>query len=116
FSRALGRMRGAIARPVVVPAAAGLLPEAAGLAQAIGNLRVTHVRVFPIAALADRPADVVAGQIAHAQRSHRETELLDRAVDLRGQRALFEHEKRLAEVLLDHSVADEAVAHARHDR
>src|SRR5690606_24628256 len=64
----------ALARHVVVPALADLLAEAPLLAQQVGGLAVLEFRVFLITALADRPADVVAGQVAHAERPHGETE------------------------------------------
>jgi hypothetical protein len=66
------------------------------------------------AALADRPADVVAGQVAHAERAHGEAELLDRAVHLLRRGAFVQQEAGLAAVLLDHAVADEAVGDAGH--
>src|SRR5581483_5924007 len=108
--------RVALAGLVAIPAAAGFLPEAAELAQAIGNAGVNHFGMFLVTALADVPADVVAGEIAHAKRSHRHAPLLERAIDLRRGRALFEQEQRLARVMLDHAIADETVAHAGHDR
>ena len=63
--------------------------------------------LLDVAALADRPADVVAGQVAHAERAHREAELLDRLVHLLRRGALVQQEAGLAAVLLDHAVADD---------
>src|SRR5258707_138403 len=83
----LGRDGIALARLVVVPARAGLLAEAAQLAQLVGRAAVLHVGALDGAALADGPADVVAGQIAHAERAHGEAELLDGLVHLGGRGA-----------------------------
>src|SRR6185503_2695506 len=97
------------ARLVAIPARAGLLAEAAELAEAVGELRVDHVRALGVAALADRPADVVAGEVAHAEWAHREAEFLERLVHLLRRGAFLDQEERLAQVLLHHAVADEAV-------
>src|SRR5204863_1371868 len=67
---------------VEIEALAGLLPEAALLRQTVGDL-VAHA-----ALLARTPADIDAGEIAHCERSHREAELGERAVDVLRQRAL----------------------------
>src|SRR5262245_26467559 len=56
----LVRDRLALALLVAVPAAAGLLPEPALLADQVGDLRVGHVGALFRAPLADFPADVVA--------------------------------------------------------
>jgi hypothetical protein len=106
------RDRVALAGHVVVPAGAGLLAETAFLAQQVGGLAVLHVGLFLVAALADGPADVVARQVAHAERAHGHAEFLHRLVHLRGRAAFVQQEAALAAVLLDHAVADEAVADA----
>ena len=104
------------ARQIVVPAFAHLLSVATHLAEQIGGLAVTEIWLFDIATLANRPADVVTGKVAHAERPHREPEFLDGFVDLLRRAALFQQKAALTTVLLDHAVADEAVAHAGHDR
>src|SRR6185503_20127177 len=63
---------------VSVEALAGLLPEAALLADAVGDLRIHHVRPLLRAPLADLPADVVAGHVVHGERAHRHAELRHR--------------------------------------
>src|SRR5262252_2286056 len=83
------------------------------LAYAIGDPRIHDLRFLDVAALADVPAHVVAGEIAHAERSHRHAEALKRTIDLRRRSALLEEEQGLAQILLEHAIADEAVAHAR---
>ena len=108
------RNRIALARYIVVPACAGLLAEAALFTQQVSRLAVLHVRLFLVATLANRPADVVTGQIAHTEGAHRHTEFLHGLVDLRGGAAFVQQETTLAAVLLDHAVADKAIAHARH--
>ena len=101
---------------VVVPAGTGLLTETAHFTEQISRLAVHHVRAFQCAALANRPSNVVAGQITHAKRPHGEAKLFHRFVYLR-RGATFVHQKAgLAAVLLDHAVANEAVAHARYNR
>jgi hypothetical protein len=112
----LARDRVALAGHVVVPAGAGLLAEAAHLAQQVGGLGVADLGLLDVAALPDVPADVVAGEVAHAERPHRHAELLHRLVDLLGRGALLQQEAGLARVLLDHAVADEAVGDAGDDR
>src|SRR6185369_10625462 len=106
----------AATRFIQVPALAGLLPEAAALGDLVGDLRVLEVRTLDIAALADLPADVEAGHVAHRERPHREAPLLRRGVDLLRRAAFVDQEHRLLPVFLDHAVADEAVADTRDDR
>ncbi len=65
-------------------------------------------------ALADRLADVEARQIAHGERPHGHAEIAQGSVDLLRRGALLQEELRLAAVLEDHTVADEAVANADH--
>src|SRR6185437_9733310 len=58
------------------------------------------------------PADVETGEVAHREGAHRETEIIEHAVDVPRHRA-FEHQLvRLALALRQHAVADEAGAHA----
>src|SRR5258708_12238651 len=64
--------------------------------------------------LADVPAHVEPCKVADAKRPHGKSELLDRLVDLLRQRAFLEQEARFPEIAVQHAVADEAVAHARH--
>ena len=71
------------------------------------------LRVVP---LADVPADVVAREIRHAERAHREAELLDGLVDLLRRGALFQQQQCLLRILVDHAIADEAIADAGHHR
>src|SRR5262249_50463401 len=106
----------AVREVVLVPALAGLLPIAAYLADAVGDPRIDHVRALLVAALADVPADVEPGHVAHRERAHRHAPLVGRGVDLLRRAALVDEEERLLAVLLDHAIADEAVAHARDDR
>ena len=73
---------------VAEPAGPGLLAEAAHLADLVGDdrgLQDGRVRLRP--ALADAPADVEAGQVAHGEGPHREAEVVDHLVDLVRQRA-----------------------------
>src|SRR5262249_13779920 len=63
-----------IAGSVVVPARATLLAESSSLTQQVAGRGVPEVRVFHQAALADRPPDVVAGKVTHAERAHGEPE------------------------------------------
>ncbi len=67
-------------------------------------------------ALADRLADVETGQVAHGERPHGHAEVAQRPVDLLRRGALFQQEFRLAAILENHAVADEAVADADHHR
>src|SRR5262249_23702929 len=65
---------------ILVIALAGLLAEAAGFAERVGNFRLDA------AILARAPADVEAGEIAHRERTHRHAELGHDRVDLLRQR------------------------------
>ncbi len=70
-----------------------------------------HVRAAPrfvAARLLHRQTDVETGEIAHRERSHRKTEALHHRVDARRRDALFGERRRLAQVIEDHPVADEA--------
>ena len=102
----------AVARLVEVPALAGLLAVAAKFAKTVGKFRIADRGLFDIAALADGPADVVAGQIAHAERAHGHAPFLHGLVDLRRRGAFFQQKSGNAAVVLDHAIADEAVADA----
>ena len=62
------------------------------------------------------PTDIIARQIAHAERAHGKAEFLDRLVDLLGTRTLIDHGHSLRHVLMDHAIADESIAHARDHR
>src|SRR5690606_6946978 len=97
---------------VAVPALAGLLPEAAELRDAVADAGIDEVGALLVAPLADLPADVEAGQVAHGEGTHGHAPLLHGRVDLLRRAALVQQEQALLEVLLDHPVADEAVAHA----
>ena len=110
-----GRIRKRDAAPlfVAVPAGAGLLPEAAPLAEAVGDRRVAQVgRPGRRLRLPHPPAHVETGEIRHLVRSHRQAEVVDDAVDLLRQRPFLQQEVRLPAVGVEHPVADEAVADA----
>src|SRR5882724_883207 len=96
-----------VAGLIAIPAAAGLLAEPAFLGDAVGEFSIDEVRALLRAALADFETHVV-----HGERAHREAPFLQRAVDLLRARALIQHEQALLDVLLEHAVADEAVADA----
>ena len=103
---------------VLVPAGAGLLAVAAHLEQPIGHVRL---RTFG-ARLADRRqilanarADVDAGDVLHAERADRQAEIGQHAIDLRHARAFLEQQVRLAHVVGEHAVGDEAEAVADDD-
>src|SRR5262249_41571077 len=68
------------------------------------------------AALADAPADVEPGQVPHGERPHREAEVGQHRVDLLGRRALQDELLGLVPTLVEHPVADEAVADADQHR
>ena len=102
--------RRARARFILVVALAGLLAEAAGFAQRVGDLRLDA------AVLARAPADIEAGEIAHRERAHRHAELGHDGVDLLRQRAFEQQLLGLLAALRQHAVADEAVADADHRR
>src|ERR1700676_66458 len=96
------------ALPVLVDEEAlpGFLPVAPLLVQSGRDLRrpVRCLRRFQ----ADLVEDVDAREIAHPEGSHREAKVFHRSVDLHRRRALFEQKVRLADVVEEHTVADEA--------
>ncbi len=66
--------------------------------------------------LTNRLADVEAGQIAHGEGPHGHAEIAQRGIDLLRRGAFLEQELRLAAVLEQHPVADEAIADTHHHR
>src|SRR5262249_47490464 len=94
---------------VRVVTSTGLLAEAAHLAEAVGDSRRLAT------ALADAPADVEPGEGAHREWPHREAEGVGDVVDLVRQRALEEEPLGLLAALVEHAIADEAVAHTYED-
>ena len=74
------------------------------------------VAAFGDAALADRPADVVAGQVAHAERPHGEAERSpSRGPPAAGRQPSSSRKPAWRRIAMQHAVADEAVAHAGDD-
>src|SRR5262249_54956840 len=105
------RRRRPAALGVAVPAGAGLLPEAALLAQPVGHERhALALRREVSVLLLDPPADVQAGQVGAGERAHRHAEVRQQGVHLFDRRALLDEELRLVQVRLEHAVADEAAA------
>src|SRR5216683_2969262 len=107
--------RVAFSRLISIPTSRGLLSKAPHLAQSIRDDLSLAAWLLGVAALADQPAHVAARKVRHAKRAHRHPEAFHRAVDLRGQRAFLEEELGLPRVLVEHAVADEAVADAGDD-
>ena len=71
---------------VLVPAGAGLLPVAAHLEQPIGDRRLRTLRARladRLQVLPDARADIDAGDVLHAERTDRQAEVGEHAVDLR---------------------------------
>src|SRR6185295_9166909 len=98
--------RGALALLVAEVAGARLLAEAPELTDAIGHRR-RDAAPFP-----DAPADVEAGEVAHGERAHREPEIRQHLVDLVRRRAFQNQLLGLQAALVQHAVADEAIADA----
>src|SRR5712691_9818643 len=103
-------LRRAIAAFVLVEPAARLLTEASHLAEAVGDGRTLA------AALADAPADVETGEVAHGERAHGQAEVGEHLVHLLRRRALQQQALGLLGALVEHAVADEAVADADQHR
>ena len=107
----------AVALLVAVPAGAGLLAEAAALAELVEDFRDAHVAwQSRRLSLADAPAHVVAGHVAHREQAHRQAEFDQDLVDLLRQGAFLDQEVGLLEIAGEHAVADEAVAYADQHR
>ena len=62
------------------------------------------------------PADIIARQIAHAERAHGKSKVFNRAVNLFHRCAFVEHKHRLTGILLDHPIADKAITHTGNHR
>ena len=67
---------------VLVPARTGFLAEAPGLAQNVRYIGEIPVGKLGRSPLAQCPAYIEAGQIAHAKRAHGHAEILKRCIDL----------------------------------
>ena len=96
---------------VLVPPGPGLLPVAAHLVQAIRHLRLRSLGARlanRLEVLANPRAHVDAGDVLHAERTHRHPEVSQRLVDLRHARALLEQQIRLAHVIGEHAIGHEA--------
>src|SRR5881409_1265422 len=102
--------RRAVAALVAVIAGAGLLAEAPKLAEAVGD----QGALAP--PLADPPAHVEAGEVAHRERPHGKSEIVEHLVHLLRERALENEPLRLLAALVEHAVADEAIADADQHR
>src|SRR5579883_1161057 len=78
---------------IAIPAGIGLLAETALLADLVGQMRVAAI-IGPARRLrlADAPADIVAGHVAHREGPHRHAPILERLVDLPGKCPFFEQE------------------------
>jgi hypothetical protein len=99
---------------IAVESRTALLSEASELAHPIRNLRVRPVGLFHGAPLANGPGDIPAREIHDCEGSHCHSPGLEGAVDLRGQGAFVQEKSGLTQVLLEHPVTDEAIAHSRH--
>src|SRR5437773_9662525 len=79
---------------VAVPACAGLLPEAAQLANLVEQVAVADAGLAQMRPrLAIAPADVEAREIAHGERTHREAEIGQNLVHLLRQRTFLQQEE-----------------------
>ena len=107
----IGRPVAAAGRIVFVPARAGFLPVAAHREQTIGHrrLRTLGARLSDRReVLANPRADVDPGDVLHAERSDRHAELGEDPIDLLDAGAFLEQQVRLAHVVCEHPVGDEA--------
>ncbi len=111
----LGRaLRLAVALVVVVEAGAGLLAPALLLVHGVDHGRLAAQRVRAL--LLDVVEHVDAREIEGRERAHRHAGGLDDRVDAGRRDALGRQRDRLARVVEEHPVADEAERVARHDR
>src|SRR5262249_21407007 len=102
----VGVGNGGTVSAVLVVARACLLAKAAHLAEAVGDSRLLAT------SLADAPAHIEPGKVTHGKRPHREAEVVEHLVDLVWQRPREQESLRLLATLVQHAVADEAVADA----
>src|SRR5690348_9791822 len=92
---------------IVVIAGAGLLAAAIRLAQDIADCLAVRFLLHP--------TDVEAGEIAHRERAHGKSEIVEHAIHIPWHRTLEHHLLGLAAALRQHAVADEAWADADQD-
>src|ERR1700733_16138988 len=111
-----GRVSGPVVGPVVIPPGTGFLSKTPELAPLVRQRGIPEVWLLCRTPLADVPANIVPRQVTHAKRPHRKTEPLDGGIDLGRAGSLVQHEKSLSQVLHDHPVADESIAHSRDHR
>src|SRR5205823_13036482 len=115
------RIRRAIAaagRVVLVPPGAGLLPIAPHFVELIGHFRLRSFRARladGLQVLPDARAYVDPRNVLHAVRSDGQAEVGQHLVDLLDTRAFLEQQVRLAHVIREHAVRDEAEAVADDD-
>ena len=108
---------GTITGCVGVIAGAGLLAVASLLTDTVGNRAVARAfrqavrQAFP---LSNAPAHVETGQVAHGEGPHGQTQVVDRAIHILGQAALFKQVLGLRAVFVQHAVTDKTVTHPNH--
>ncbi|MNO91557.1 hypothetical protein D3C76_831040 [compost metagenome] len=100
-------------RFIVVEAIAALLAKTAQFTQTVIHLHLW--RILPNAGqLPGTPLQIDADHVEHAEWPHGETETLQRRIHLVRVSTLQQHFARLQHVGIEHAIADEAVAIARH--
>src|SRR3954466_2926776 len=106
----------AVAGLVPKPARTSLLPETAQFANLIGYFGIAQMPgPSGRLTLADVPAHIEPCQITDTERAHGKAKILNDFVHLLWRSAFFEQKPSLAEIAVQHAVADEAVAHASDD-
>src|SRR5439155_8101489 len=84
---------------------------AAHLIKGVGDYRLPHSRLVEMFVfLADAPADVEPGQIAHREWTHRHAEIVKRPIDSLGRSAFLDQQLRLAEIGKQHPIAHKSAA------
>ncbi|MNF98760.1 hypothetical protein D3C84_816320 [compost metagenome] len=101
------------ARLIVVIAVATLLTKSLHLAQPVIHLNLRCI-LTDTGQLPGTPLQIDTDHVEHAERPHGETETLQRRIHLIGVSPLQQHFPRLQHVGIEHAIADEAVAIARH--
>src|SRR5215218_5568506 len=103
----------ALSLGIGIPAAPGLLAEAARFAEPVGDVDIALRRIARRREpLATRPGDLQASEVEYRERPHGEAVTLHSRIDLMRQRPVLNHEFGLAAVGRKNAVADETFADA----
>src|SRR5580693_5292648 len=102
---------GAAVFVILVPASTGFLAVTAHLAETVSGKSLAYSGLLQVAIFfADSPADIETREIADSERAHGHAEIVERGIDSLDAGALFQKKNGLADVRMEHAVADKSAA------